>query len=106
MSVLTTTDGRPWGSESGFRASWRTARARAAAKLKENGGDAEALTALRFHDLRGTAATKFFLAGFSIREIAELMTWGEADVEALINRYVRKDDLLKDCIRRLDQNGQ
>ncbi len=30
---------------------------------------------LHFHDLRGTAATKFFLAGFTVREIAETLAW-------------------------------
>ena len=32
---------------------------------------------LHFHDLRGTAATKFYIAGLSEREIAEIMGWEE-----------------------------
>ena len=33
---------------------------------------------LHFHDLRGTAATKFYVAGLSERVIAEVMGWEEA----------------------------
>jgi integrase len=32
---------------------------------------------LHFHDLRGTAATKFYTAGLTEREIAEVMAWEE-----------------------------
>jgi integrase len=88
-TVLVTTKGEPW--KSGFGSSW---------------GDAvrAAGIGLHFHDLRGTAATRFYLGGLSIREIAEVMTWSEDQVEALINRYVKRDELLKDRIRRLDEN--
>jgi len=30
---------------------------------------------LHFHDLRGTAATKFYIGGLSVRVIAEVMAW-------------------------------
>jgi hypothetical protein len=32
---------------------------------------------LHFNDLRETAATKFYIAGFSMREIAETLAWEE-----------------------------
>jgi len=32
------------------------------------------------------------------------MGWAEAHVEALIDRYVKRDELMKDMIRRLDEN--
>jgi len=88
-TILTNSAGLPWAS--GFGASWNKAKTG---------------IALHFHDLRGTAATRFYLAGLSIREIAEIMTWGEARVEALINRYVKRDELLLDRIRRLDANSR
>ena len=88
-AVLTNTKGQAW--RGGFGASWNDA-------VKAAGID------LHFHDLGGTAATRFYLAGFSIREIAELMTWSEDRVERLIDRYVKRDEILRDRIRRLDQN--
>jgi integrase len=90
-TVLVTTRGRPW--KTGFGSSWREAR------------DAAGIANLHFHDLRGTAATRFYRGGLSIREIAEIMTWSEDYVETLIDRYVKKDELLLDRIRRLDENA-
>jgi integrase len=103
LTVLTTTEGQPW--QSGFKASWQTACKRAAEKLAEAGGDAEAFDQLRFHDLRGTAATKFYAAGFTAREIAQTMAWGEKEIQALIDRYVDKEGLLRARIERLDANA-
>lgn len=90
-TVLVTTAGKPWGS--GFRASWRRACARAG--IRE----------LHFHDLRGTAATRFYAAGFTVREIAEVMGWTEDAVGDLINRYVKRDEILRDRPRRLDEHA-
>jgi len=87
--VLTNTDGHPW--KSGFSSSWN--KAMKAAKEED----------LHFHDARGTFATKAYLADFSVREIAELLAWSEDKVERIINRYVRKNALLLDKIRRLDE---
>lgn len=85
--VLTNTRGLPW--KTGFGSSWGAAIA--AAEIDKH-----------FHDLRGTAATKFYLADLTIREIAEIMTWSEDYVEALLAKYVKKDELLRDRIRRMD----
>lgn len=90
-TVLVTTRGRPW--RTGFGSSW--------GEVKDKAG----IDALNFHDLRGTAATRFYLGGLSIREIAEIMTWSEDYVESLIDRYVKKDELLLDRIRRLNENA-
>ena len=43
---------------------------------------------MHFHDLRGTAAFKFYTAGLSIRVIAEILAWSEDQVERIIRRYV------------------
>src|SRR4051794_12472626 len=45
-------------------------------------------TGLHFHDLRGTAATRFYTAGLSERAIAEIMGWEEEHVAKIIRRYV------------------
>lgn len=95
-TVLVNSAGRPWGT--GFGASWGHAVRADKAKGRQR-------IALHFHDLRGTAATKFFVAGLTIRQIAEIMTWSEARIEALINRYVKRDELLLAMIRKLDENA-
>jgi len=60
-------------------------------------------TQLHFHDLRGTAATRFYTAGFSEREIAEIMGWEEQSVARIIRRYVGRTAALKERIKRLDE---
>lgn len=92
--VLTNADGRPW--KTGFGSSWN--KALIAAKL--NGAD------LHFHDFRGTAATRMYLAGLSNREIAEATAWDEESVDRIIRRYVTRDALLRDRIAKLDQNAR
>ena len=92
-TVLVNTEGRPW--RTGFGSSWKKAKDKA-----------PSLSRLHFHDLRGTAATRFYVGGLSIREIAEAMTWSEDYVETLIDRYVKRDELLLDRIRRLNENAQ
>lgn len=86
-TILTTTRGRSWGG--GFGSSWNKAKIAA---------DEERL---HFHDARGTAATKFYLAGFAPEEIAEIVAWDKSKVEDIINRYVLKESRLRDKIARL-----
>jgi len=87
-TVLVNTRGLPW--KSGFGSSLN-------ADLKAAGIDKH------LHDTRGTAATAMYVGGLTIREIAEMFTWSEDYVERLINIYVKKDELLRDRIRRLDE---
>jgi integrase len=58
---------------------------------------------LHFHDLRGTAATRFYIAGLPIRVIAEILAWSEEQVEKIIRRYVGRTAATKDTIRRLNE---
>jgi len=90
LTYLVNTDGLPW--KTGFGSSWGKALDRAG------------ITDLHFHDLRGTAATRFYRSGLTIREIAEVMGWSEDYVEGLIDRYVKRDELILDRIRRMDEN--
>ena len=53
----------------------RSQRAKAKAKWGERD--------LHFHDLRGTAATKFYIGGLSVRVIAEVMAWEEETIEKI-----------------------
>jgi integrase len=88
--ILTNSRQRPW---SGFGASFTKAKAKAW-PAGEN---------LNFHDLRGTAATKFYLAGLAEREIAEIMGWEEESVKKIIRRYVDRQAALKARIRKLNE---
>jgi integrase len=58
---------------------------------------------LHFHDLRGTAATKFYIAGLSTRVIAEILAWSEDQVERIIRRYVDRAAATKAIIRQLNE---
>jgi integrase len=50
---------------------------------------------LHFHNLRGTAATKFYVAGISVRVIAEVMAWEEQTVEKITRRHVGRQAATK-----------
>lgn len=58
---------------------------------------------LHFHDLRGTAATHFYRAGMTEREIAQILGWSESRVGKIIDRYVNRAVILKDRIKRLEK---
>jgi transposase len=58
---------------------------------------------LHFHDLRGIAATRFYVAGLSIRAIAEILAWSEDQVERIIRRYVGRAASTKEAIRQLNE---
>jgi integrase len=88
--ILTNSRLRPWA---GFGASFTKAKAKAWPQ-GEN---------LHFHDLRGTAATKFYVAGLSEREVAEIMGWEEESVSRIIRRYVDRQAAIKDRIRKLNE---
>jgi integrase len=58
---------------------------------------------LHFHDLRGTACTRFYAAGLDERDVAEIMGWEEAHVAKIIRRYVGRGAATKAMIRKLNQ---
>jgi integrase len=87
--VLTTgRDHRPWR---GFSSSF--------AGAMEDAGMAD--RDLHFYDLRGTAATRFYLAGLPVRVIAEIMGWEEETVSRIIRRYVDRQAAVKATILQL-----
>ncbi|UFZ02920.1 tyrosine-type recombinase/integrase [Bradyrhizobium ontarionense] len=90
-TILTSTKRRPWTAD-GFGSSFN--------KAKIEAGMAE--LDLHFNDLRGTAATKFYIAGFSMREIAETLAWEEESVEKIIRRYVGRSAAIKARIKKLE----
>lgn len=91
LTILNNEDGERW--RGGFGSSFQKAKKRAGIDK-------------HFHDLRGTAATRMYVGGLTEREIAEICTWSEDYVAAMIRKYVKKDELLRDRIRRLDEARQ
>jgi integrase len=90
-TVLTSSKRRPWTVD-GFGSSFNTAKIDASMSERD----------LHFNDLRGTAATKFYTAGFTMREIAETLAWEEESVEKIIRRYVGRSAAIKARISKLE----
>lgn len=88
--VLTNSQGRPWTSD-GFRASFNKARKRAK------------IEGLHFHDCRGSAATRFALAGFTDEQIALVFGWSVSSVRDLKARYVSADAIALDMLSGTDE---
>lgn len=91
-TILTNSRRRPW-TANGFGSSFNTAKKEAGLAEKD----------LHFHDLRGTAATKFYVAGLPVRVIAEILAWNEDQVERIIRRYVGRAAATKEAIRQLNE---
>jgi integrase len=90
-TILTSSKRRPWTAD-GFGSSFNKAKIDAGMSERD----------LHFNDLRGTAATKFYIAGFSMREIAETLAWEEASVEKIIRRYVGRKAAIMARIKKLE----
>ena len=93
-TILTNRKGQPW-TNTGFGQMITAAKARAGI------GDE-----LHFHDLRGTAATKFYSAGLELRVIAEILGWTESSVGQIIRKYVDRTAATEAVIRLLDRGGR
>jgi len=90
-TILTNSRGRPW-TKNGFGTAFQRAKDRAGI-----GGE------LHFHDLRGTAATRFYTAGIEERAIAEIMGWEEEYVAKIIRKYVGRNAATKALIAKIDR---
>ena len=94
-TVLTNRLSRPWTVNT-FSSTFN--RAKHAAGL--------ANADLHFHDLRGTAATRFYVAGLPERVIAEILAWSEEQVAKIIRRYVDRSAATKAIIRQLNRGRE
>jgi integrase len=93
-TILTNSKGHAWTGV-GFGSTISKAKARAGI-----GDD------LHFHDLRGTAATKFYAAELKLRVIAEILGWTEGSVDNIIRKYVDRTAATKAVIRLLDKRAE
>ncbi len=105
-TVLATSEGEPWtppgrGLDSGVQ----RARDSADAAARDHGGpDATAgLEGLRFHDLRGTAATNYILAGLPLDDVATILGWELKRVKEIARRYVTGEAIGLGMIARLQE---
>ena len=91
-TILTSSQGRPW-KKNGFGTAFQRAKKRAGIADRN----------LHFHDLRGTAATRFYTVGLSERVIAEIMGWEEEYVARIIRRYVGRAAATKAIIAQIER---
>jgi integrase len=91
-TVLTNRKHQPWTPQ---RLAAAIVRAKKAAGMSARN--------LHFHDLRGTAATRFYIAGLDQRVIAGIMAWEEETVGKIIRRYVDRSAATKAIIRQLNK---
>jgi integrase len=94
-AILTNSRNRPW-TENSFGSAFN--RAKIGALMDDRD--------LHFHDLRGTAATRFYIAGLSVRVVAEIMGWEEEYVEKIIRRYVGRNAATKAAIELLNRTDR
>lgn len=112
VTVLSSARKLPW-TLSGLAAALRRARIEAekhAAKLAGKPYDPEnpipsGIEGLRFHDLRGTAATNFILAGLRLDEVALIMGWKLERVKEIAARYVSGEAMGLAMVKRLGRNA-
>jgi integrase len=89
--VLTNSRGKPWTVD-GFKSVF--------GKAKTDAG----ITALRFHDLRGTAVTRMaMIPGITPADLAGVFGWAPAHVDALLAKYVSGSALALDLLERMKQ---
>jgi integrase len=87
-AVLTHSKGKPW---TGWGLQTAMQRAKAGAKIQ----------GLRFHDLRGTAATHFVRSGLPLADVATIMGWTPERVEQIARRYVTADAVAAGMMERI-----
>lgn len=90
-AVLTHSKGKPWTG-------WGLQTAMQRAKTKRG------IEGLRFHDLRGTAATHFVREGLGLADVATVMGWTPHRVESIARRYVTAEAVAAGMLERLRKN--
>ncbi|MBW8815557.1 MAG: hypothetical protein JF588_19220 [Caulobacterales bacterium] len=103
-TVLASSKGTPW-KLAGLAAALRRQRLHALEKAQERRGpDATTgIEGLRWHDLRGTAATNFLLDGLELDQVALIVGWSLTRVREIAARYVSGEAMGLAMVRRLQQ---
>lgn len=93
VTILNSSRGKPW-TDAGLGTAFRIAKMDAGIK------------GLRFHDLRGTAATNFSRRGLEPTEIATILGWAKEQVDGIITRYVTAETLGLALVEKLRRNAK
>lgn len=96
LTILNSARKRPW-TEPGLESAMRRAKLDATAA----GSD---ILHLRFHDLRGTAATNSVRAGLDLHEVATVLGWSKTKVEQIAARYVTAEEIGLAMVEKLRRN--
>jgi integrase len=100
-TLLITSRGKPW-TTFGLQTTLQKAKQAVAEEhFKKTGEATSPIHHLRFHDLRGTAVTRFVKAGLKPQEVALIMGWAPERVENIKNRYVTDEASAKGLRVRL-----
>lgn len=91
VTILNSARKRPW-KENGL--------ASAFGRAKRDAG----IVGLRFHDLRGTAATNLHRAGLELGDVATILGWQKDKVERIANRYITGQEMGMAMIERIKRN--
>ena len=103
VTVLNSGRGRPW-KEPGLASAMRRAKLDAEALAFRQGHPEASIRKLRFHDLRGTAATNFIRAGLSLDDVATILGWAKGKVEQIAARYVTAEEIGLAMVAKLRRN--
>ncbi len=106
VTILNSSRKRPW-TQDGLNSAIQRAKADAKDAAVKSSGDPEARTGLedlRWHDLRGTAATNFIRAGVELAEVATIMGWEPGKVREIGLRYVTYEEFGKAVAARMQRN--
>jgi integrase len=106
VTVLTSARKLPW-TVSGISAALRRARIDALKLAKKTRGPeaTSGIEGLRWHDLRGTAATNFILGGLTLEEVALVLGWELDRVREIAARYVSGEAMGMAMVKRLSRNA-
>lgn len=105
VTVLTSSRKLPW-TLAGIAAALRRARLDALDHaMKTRRANTSGIEGLRFHDLRGTAATNFILAGLDLQDVALILGWKLERVREIAARYVSGEAMGLAMVRRLGRNA-
>lgn len=106
VTILNSSRGRPW-TVAGIAAALRRARLDALEHAQKiHGPNAKSgIEGLRWHDLRGTAATNFLLAGLELADVAMILGWEQDRVKEIAARYISGQAMGLAMVKRLGKNA-
>lgn len=111
-TILASSTGHPW-TVGGIGTAMQRAKQRAALTATKTGWRPPAdaperrspIDHLRFHDLRGTGATKLMRAGMPLEDLRFLTGWAKERLESIALRYVTAETIALGIIRRMKRNA-